>query len=95
MKLKIILILNNEGWNIAVNGKLFLEFVGNLRVKVSGFVLRSIDKQRIYVRSLGIEFFDVKDVLVVDNFVDLLVYLFDSFDIDVLIIYFFGRKFGR
>lgn len=95
MKLKITLTSNNEGWNTAVNGKLLLELAGNPRVKVSGLVPRSTDKQRTHARSLGIELFDAKDVPAVDNSADLLAYPPDSLDIDVLIIHSFGRKLGR
>ena len=94
LKLKVTLTSNSEGWDIAVNGQLLRELASNPRVKVSGLVPKSTEKQREHAQKLGIELVDAKD-LPGHSPSDLLAYPPDSLDIDVLIIHSYGRDLGR
>ena len=94
VKLNITLTSNNEGWDIAVNGQLILELASSPRVKVSGLVPKSTEKQQAHAKKLGIELFDAKDVPGCSP-AELLNHPPDSLDIDVLIIHSHGRDLGR
>ena len=94
VKLNITLTADNEGWDIAVNGQLLLELTSNPRVKISGLVPKSTEKQRAHAKNLGIELVDAKDVPGCSP-AELLAHPPDSLDIDVLMIHSHGRDLGR
>lgn len=77
-----------------MNGQLLLELASNSRVKVSGLVPKSTEKQRTHAERLGIELVDAKDLPGYSPS-ELLAYPPDSLDIDILIIHSYGRDLGR
>lgn len=93
-RLNIILVIGVVGWNILVNNQLFIEFVKNLKVKVIGFVLSSIQEQKEQVKELNVEFVDDLEL---DGFflMEFLFYLLDDFEIDVLFMYLYGFYEGK
>lgn len=93
-KLNITLASNSEGWDTAVNGQLLRELANNPRVRVSGLVPKSNEKQRAHAKKLGIELVDTKDIPGLAP-AELLAYPPDSLEIDILIIHSYGRDLGR